>query len=815
MLGWLSRAGRQRVTVRFPSPGAALVSAVIAIALTAVSIWVFIIPHSSSQSVRTFAPVADTYVSTAHQSSNYGEGRVLRTSAVPSIRTFLRFSLRGLSAPVAKATLRLWSEGASSVGYAVRPVEDGDWEERTITSDSAPASGEVVASSGAFPAHAWASADVTELVTGNGEISLAITTTSHTSIEYDSREADHPPEVVVETQSPSSGNASRAGAAGGTAAPSMRSIIEDVPAATGYRYGATDDKGHSMDTLKIIAAPDGYLGVYHWPQGGSFSVMVATSTDLLHWNYRATLAVHASQPTITQLSDHGYLVVQEADNQGQPGSDSTWLRFSHYPGLDALLTARPDRTFDAPHTLAKANGGAEGTPNIYSTTLTPDLASSTITVGFHYLGQGGIDQPARGTLRNFSTWSAQLDAQLVASVETPGSTDNIGDRDYIVYHGSEFTISEVQTSHGAPWQPYLYEHGAGKAQVLHVRTHRASASFGNPTLTSLPGPSGAPAVVVTFFLPRSGAAQGETGELIYYRQYGAPGRNAAAASPGPAIARGVAGGADPVIAAVGDIACAPSSPMSSLTCHQRGTADLIQRLAPNAVLTLGDDQYEAGSLKSFQASYDATWGPFKAITYPVPGNHEYLTSGAAGYFDYYGAAAGDPSKGYYSFDIGSWHFIALNGNCAPVGGCGPDSPQEQWLRADLAAHGRKCTLAFWHQPRFSSGQHGSDPTYQAFWEDLYDAKADVVLNGHDHDYERFAPQDPSGNFDATNGLREFVVGTGGKNHYGFTKIANNSQARDDTSFGILQLTLHPGAYDWRFVPEAGAQFTDSGSGSCH
>ncbi len=497
--------------------------------------------------------------------------------------------------PVAKATLRLWSESASATGYAVRPVDSPDWDEATVTSDNVPAYGEVVASSGAFAAHAWASADVTELVTGDGDISFALTTTSHTSIAYDSREADHPPEVVVETQSPSSGNPSgrgAAGAAGTPPAPSLQSIIEDVPAATGHRYAAADDKGHSLDTLKIIGGPNGgYLGVYHCPQGGSFSVMVATSADLLHWTYRATLAAHASQPTIAPLSDHGYLVVEEADNQGLAGSESTWLHFAHYPGLEALLTARPDRSFDAPHTLAKANSGAEGTPNVYSATLSPDLANSTISVGFHYLGNGAVDQPARGTLKNFSTWSAQLDAQLVSAMETPGSTHNIGDRDYIVYQGSAFTISEVQISHGAPWQPHLYERDTGQARVLHVRTHRGSTSFGNPTLTSLSAPSGAPAVVVTFFIPRSGAAQGETGELIYYRQYGTPGQHGTPSpSASPPSVRGATGSTDPAIAAVGDIACAPSSSMSSVTCHQRGTADLIQQLAPKAVLTLGDDQ---------------------------------------------------------------------------------------------------------------------------------------------------------------------------------------------------------------------------------
>ena len=198
----------------------------------------------------------------------------------------------------------------------------------------------------------------------------------------------------------------------------------------------------------------------------------------------------------------------------------------------------------------------------------------------------------------------------------------------------------------------------------------------------------------------------------------------------------------------------------------------------------------------------------------MPGNHEYLTRAANGYFSYFGAAAGDPATGYYSFDVGAWHVVALNSNCSAVGGCASGSPQERWLRADLAAHPAACTLAYWHHPRFSSGEHGNEPAYDAFWRDLYAAGADVVLNGHDHDYERFAPQDPSGGSDLARGVREFVVGTGGKNHYRFLTLQPNSQVRDATTFGVLELTLHRTSYDWRFLPEPGKTFTDSGSAVC-
>jgi hypothetical protein len=204
------------------------------------------------------------------------------------------------------------------------------------------------------------------------------------------------------------------------------------------------------------------------------------------------------------------------------------------------------------------------------------------------------------------------------------------------------------------------------------------------------------------------------------------------------------------------------------------------------------------------------------------GNHEYLTPGAAGYFDYFNGAgnahgpAGERARGYYSFDVGSWHLIALNSVCDEVGGCHAGSPQERWLRADLAAHPARCTLAYWHHPRFSSGLQSSSTRFIPFWQALYEAGVDVVLNGHDHSYERFAPQDPEGQLDPDHGIRQFVVGTGGGSHYGFPGvILPNSEAQNADTFGLLMLTLHPTRYDWEFVPMAGKTFQDSGTAACH
>src|SRR3954453_15155361 len=334
----------------------------------------------------------------------------------------------------------------------------------------------------------------------------------------------------------------------------------------------------------------------------------------------------------------------------------------------------------------------------------------------------------------------------------------------------------------------------------------------------------------------------------------APALAAARAAPSSATA------ADPVIAAAGDIACDPASsdfnggagdathcPQRATSdslaaggagdathCRQRATSDLLASGSYAQVLPLGDTQYENGDLTKFQASYDPSWGRLRSIRRPVVGNHEYLTAAAGGYFDYFNGAgnpsgpAGDRSKGYYSYDVSlpsgkRWHIVAINSECGAssagdvgqAGACDTGSAQEQWLKADLAANPTSCTLAYWHHPLFSSGGIGNNPVMQAIWADLYDAGADVVLNGHDHNYERFAPQKPDGSANTGFGIREFVIGTGGKSLLAMGVVKANSEVRQNSAYGVMELTLHDNGYDWRFKPEPGQPYTDTGSGACH
>jgi acid phosphatase type 7 len=269
-----------------------------------------------------------------------------------------------------------------------------------------------------------------------------------------------------------------------------------------------------------------------------------------------------------------------------------------------------------------------------------------------------------------------------------------------------------------------------------------------------------------------------------------------------------------VLVAAGDIACPPWKEVTEDTCRQETTAQIVESLTPDVVLALGDTAYQEATADELKG-YDASWGRFLDLTRAVAGNHEYRSGSADAYFDYFGQRAGDPDKGWYSFDVGEWHVVVLNTECDEVGGCDAGSPQGEWLAADLAANPARCTLAAWHDARFSSGEeHGDSEAGAAFWRQLQDAGAEVVLTAHEHSYERFAPQLDSSQPSVEEGLMQFVVGTGGRELRGFDEPKPNSEVRWNDSFGVLGLTLRADGYDWRFVGPPGTPDVDSGSAAC-
>jgi len=267
-----------------------------------------------------------------------------------------------------------------------------------------------------------------------------------------------------------------------------------------------------------------------------------------------------------------------------------------------------------------------------------------------------------------------------------------------------------------------------------------------------------------------------------------------------------------VLVGAGDIAsCALGSDEATAKL-----LDAVVETIPSAtVFTLGDNAYYRGSALEFGNCYVPTWGRHKARTRPAVGNHEYLWgSGALPYYTYFGEQAGPRGKGYYSYNAGTWHVVVLNSNCREVS-CEEGSEQERWLRADLAANPSRCTLAYWHHPRFSSGEHGNTVAVTPLWKALQDSGAEVVLTGHEHHYERFAPQDAEGNPDPQTGLRQFIVGTGGISLRTIAQVKANSEVRSAQNHGVLRLDLKEQGYEWKFLPVAGGTFSDSGSGDCH
>ena len=260
---------------------------------------------------------------------------------------------------------------------------------------------------------------------------------------------------------------------------------------------------------------------------------------------------------------------------------------------------------------------------------------------------------------------------------------------------------------------------------------------------------------------------------------------------------------DPVLVGAGDIANSGSG--------DSATAALLDNIQ-GTVFTTGDNAYPDGTASNFADYYNPTWGRHKARTRPSPGNHDYHTAGATGYYNYFGTNAGPSGRGYYSYDLGTWHVVSLNSEISMSAG----SAQEQWLRQDLAASTKPCTIAYWHKPRFTSGaNHAPNTSTGPLVQALYDHNADVIVTGHNHHYERFAPMNPSGGADSTRGIRHFVAGMGGASHYGFGTIQPNSQARNSDTYGVLKFTLHSNSYTWQFVPEAGKTYSDSGTTACH
>jgi YD repeat-containing protein len=846
---------------------------------------------STTSATSIFTPVADAYVISNRKKSNYGTAVELRASSSPTARSYVRFNVQGLAEPVSRATLRLYATAGSSVGFDLRSVSDSSWGEQTVVYANAPAIGNVVGSSAAFPSASWVSIDVTTLVSGNGALSLAVTPPGSSSTTLASRETGgNSPQLVVETTAPSPDPAPSP-APDPTPVPLPSPDLQpSLPMRAAFYYpwfpetwmkngslftqysptlGLYDSSSTAVIQQHVGAMQYGGIeaGISSWWGPGHRTdtrfgtILSATNTigSPFRWSLYyeneslgdpnvTTLASelayirdhYASNPAYLRVSGR-FVVFVYADATDACGMADRWKQAN--TGINAYVvlkvfsgyrfcSSQPDGWHQySPAVAADSQGG-------YSYAISPgfhlgDEALPRLSRDLSRWNQNVRDMTASNApfqlVTTFNEWG---EGTAVESASQWASSSGYGAYLDALHNNGQTSTPPPSPPAPPPNQPPSASLAVSPnpALVGQSVTFDASASSdadgsitnykwdldGNGSFETDTGSSQTAS--------RSYASAGDV--AVKLRVTDDAGATADATRTLTVNAPDPPPSTDPVIAAAGDIACDPGSSAynsglgTSSECRQKPTSDLLVGAGLAGVLTLGDNQYDDGTLAKFQLAFHPTWGRVKSIIHPGIGNHEYQTSGAVGYFDYFNGVAnsngpaGERGKAYYSFDVGAWHLIALNSNCSIVS-CAAGSVQEQWLRADLAAHSNSCVLAYWHHPRFSSGTHGNNPATQPLWQALYDANADVVLNGHDHGYERFGRQDAGGALDSTRGVREFVVGTGGRNHYSFTGAQPNSEIRNSDTFGMLRLALHANGYDWRFVPESGKTFSDSGSESCH
>jgi subtilisin family serine protease len=508
---------------------------------------------------------------------------------------------------------------------------------------------------------------------------------------------------------------------------------------------------------------------------------------LLEANPKLTI----EQVKATMRSTARIIASSSCGSSGIPNNVYGWGRINAYTAVKAALADNPAPTTtptSAPTTAPTATSIAPTATQAPATATVPattqSIQSLTLINADTEQSISGFNPMPNGATLNLATLpSRNLSIRANASPTRVGSVQFALDGQVIKTENS-VPYAIAGDRNGAdylPWTPALGTH------TLTVTPYSGSKAGGT---------AGAP-LTITFTVTDGAATASPTGLPATSTPIASPTGLPATTTPTmPPVA-------DQVFVGAGDIA-------NCSTTEDEATAKLLDNI-PGAVFLLGDNAYPDGSASDFKNCYDPTWGRHKARTYPIPGNHEYHTSGASAYYDYFGAAAGSRGKGYYSYNLGAWHIIALNSEIAANAG----SEQEKWLRADLAANPTSCTLAYWHRPLFSSGDgHGNDPKMKDIWRTLYESGADVVLSGHDHNYERFALQDADGRAAPNRGIREFVVGTGGTSLRGIGTVRANSEVRNADTHGVLKLTLRAGSYAWEFVPIAGKSFRDTGNASC-
>ncbi|MEZ4869907.1 MAG: DNRLRE domain-containing protein [Caldilineaceae bacterium] len=709
----------------------------------------------------TFAPEADARVLQSNASTNYGTSSRLTVDS-PGEETYLRFSVTGVTGIVQSATLRLFVTNGSTNGPSLYAT-DNSWSEAGITWNNRPApTGGAIANVDSMSAGAWAEYDLTGYVTGDSLYNFVLRPDSTDGVTFYAREGSSPPQLVLTFSAGSAPTATNtptptATIAPVTATPTPTATDTSAPAATAT---ATATPTHTPAPLTPTNTATATSTVT--PAATQTATSIATSTPTL---------VPSATPTQTPTAT----VTPTPTNATVPTATATTAA----SGMLTLAAVADARVLQA---SPNSNYGT-------ITRLDVDSPDEESYLRFNISGVTGAIQSA--TLRLFVASGTVNGPSLYA-------TDNSWSESAITWNNrpapTSGVIANVDSMPTGSWAEYDltgYVTGNGVYNFVLLADSTDGVRFNSREhssppqllLTFMTGPTPTPSNTAT---PTSTPTVTRT--------------PTAGPTPTPTA---TTNGASVVLVGAGDIA--------DCSGRDEATAKLLDNI-PGTVYTVGDNAYPNGTTAQFNDCYDPTWGRHKARTHPTVGDNDYNTAGAIPYYNYFGAAAGDSNKGYYSYNVGNWHIIVLNSNCSEVGGCDPSSPQGQWLQADLAAHPSTCIMAMHHEPLFSS--NGGDSDLSNFWAPLYAAGADVVLSGHRHMYERFAQQNPNGVADPGRGIRQFVVGTGGANLSSLHGLATNSEVVNNTTHGVLKFTLHPTSYEWEFIPVAGQSFADAGSAPC-
>ena len=702
-------------------------------------------------STLTFITEADAQVEENNPGTNTGTSNNLEVinSNNRSIESYLRFTVSGTSGTVQSALLRVYSTTDSTRNGPAVYATGNSWSETGITWNNRPARTSGAADNkGSIPKNTWVEYNVTALVTGNGTYSFVLAGDSNDDIIFSAREGSNPPQLVV-TFNSSTNTPAVTQTSTPTRTPTRTATLPSGATPTSTRTPTATQSSGPTPTRTPTIAQSATATFTRTPTAANPTATTAGGT--FTFTSIADSYVESSNPgtnygSATQIRVDGSPDVRSYlrfNVQGLSGSvTSATLRVY----ANSAVTAGYDARSVSDNTWTESGISYNNAPPVGSVLGSSGNVSSntwtTVNVTSYVTGNGTY---------NLGLTTSGSTALSLASREAGATAPQLVIQ---TQGGTAPTATRTPTSAGNPTQtPTRTPTSAGNPTQTPTRT---PTSAGNPTATPTRTPTRTPTASST---PSSGSV---------------------------------------VLVGAGDISRCDNN-------NDEATAKLLDGIS-GTVFTAGDNAYDSGTYTEYLNCYDPTWGRHKSRTKPSPGNHDYQTSGAAGYFQYFNNV---PS--YYAYNLGAWRIYSLSSEI-DVSASGP---QATWLQSDLAANPKQCVLAYWHKPRWSSGStHGSTSAMQAIWQILYNAGADVVISAHEHNYERFAQMNATGST-VSQGLREFVVGTGGASHYGFGSALSSSEVRNSSTSGVLKLTLSSSGYSWQFVPVAGSTFTDSGSSNCH